>query len=499
MIWKTRLIAFIFVFFWLSTLFHAQSVLPKSIVDVRDYGAIPDDNRDDSEAIQKAIDYAYKSHINKVFVPAGVFVLKSKISLNIGCKLYSNSTDAYLDFTDCKDSVAIVLNHYIEDLRTYKILVGTNIALENLYLIGDNKSPFSNPVKYHKGLTALDFRSPFIGIKNCIISGFDSTTKFESHSYIITFEDCSFSFNNIGFSFDYANFIDLGERILLKNCTIGNNNYGIYNNLGYINIDNSSIDYNKVQIKDNITFLAGQNRGALRIYNSHIEGDNSDQNTPLISNSGYLAILNTNILFDKLAGTYIHNKGELLMNLCTLNSYFPNYLVKGNAPNVSQISYLSGAEIQMIHPELSLISPNLNSKNWSLEGGVFLTTKQKEVKNVFKDSAIYISATKKKAVLTSDSIPISDTGSFSFTYNVKFLKYYMKDNFYSSIKFYNTSDQEIGSYTIAVDRANSNEIFLGKTGVQNIPKGSKYCKISYVVDEAKDGDVQLSNMYLLKL
>ena len=46
------------------------------MVNVLEFGAKPNDNQDDSEAIQKAIDFAIKSNkSSRVFCPPGVYIL----------------------------------------------------------------------------------------------------------------------------------------------------------------------------------------------------------------------------------------------------------------------------------------------------------------------------------------------------------------------------------------------------------------------------------------
>lgn len=59
----------------LNTL-NTQDILFENVVNVKDFGAFPNDGKDDSDAIQNAIDFAIESNkSSRVFCPPGVYIL----------------------------------------------------------------------------------------------------------------------------------------------------------------------------------------------------------------------------------------------------------------------------------------------------------------------------------------------------------------------------------------------------------------------------------------
>lgn len=203
--------------------------------------------------------------------------------------------------------------------------------LEGLHFKG--KSTVSdNPVSYTTNSIGIEFASSHLKVKECTFTGFDKTTKFLTNSYIITFEECMFSYNNYGVHFDYTGQSNLGEKILFRGCTIGNNNYGIYNNLGELIFEQCSIDYNRINhVADNITDISGYASSVMILNDCHFEltATYNPSSNPRLINNGKM-IIKGGAVWDDLATTFVQNNNYLMLdNLLWRISEDGNYYISG--------------------------------------------------------------------------------------------------------------------------------------------------------------------------
>jgi len=62
-------------------------ILNNTTITPLSFGAIPNDNRDDTRAFQKCVDFAIKRKIQKIFIPAGVYDISS-VNVSYGLKIF---------------------------------------------------------------------------------------------------------------------------------------------------------------------------------------------------------------------------------------------------------------------------------------------------------------------------------------------------------------------------------------------------------------------------
>lgn len=129
-----------------------------TVINVATFGAIADDNEDDTEAIQKAINEASKKGGGIVHIPKGKFLVDAKKSLvvlsNITLHLAANATlEAKANTSERYDIL------YIKDVENVKIVGGT--------IKGDRNTHIGNKGEWGMGIGIYDGKN--IVIENVLI------------------------------------------------------------------------------------------------------------------------------------------------------------------------------------------------------------------------------------------------------------------------------------------------------------------------------------------
>ena len=123
---------------------------------------------------------------------------------------------------------------------------------------GNNRNNVTDPQLYTAGSVGMSMSNcNYVTFRGLSFQNFDRTTVFTStgNNYIIEFGDCLFELNNIGFALENYSAVNSYEKMVLRNCTIGNNNTGVMVLFGDgvnaiaadITLYNCSLDYNVVQ------------------------------------------------------------------------------------------------------------------------------------------------------------------------------------------------------------------------------------------------------------
>jgi hypothetical protein len=318
----------------------------------------------------------------------------------------------------------------------------------------------SDPRTFTANLSAIELNTDDLNIENCTFYGFDKTTIFKSHSYLITFISCIFRYSNYGVHFDATGQYDLGENIRFLNCVICNNNYGIYNYLGGLRFLGCSIDYNVYEhVKDNITKIDGVSSGAMYFDNCHIENLTTTNNsTYRIRNSGTMYLDNC-IFWDDYAD-YFYNTDELYISNPHFRMLINDYICDGVAPIVEGASFITSSFCQMIHPDLSNVK-NGDFETGDLTGwtvadgtGVVVTTK----KNAGSYSLELTSEQYRSAYATSKK-HLVPKGCSQYFFQFYANSHQNTDTSYQEIKFYDMDGASVGTMIVSVPK-NTTDSFI---------------------------------------
>lgn len=372
-------------------------------------------------------------------------------------------------------------------------------VLEGVQLKG-NATVSDNPVSYTTNSIGIEFAASHLKIKECSFTGFDKTTKFLTNSYIITFEECMFSYNNYGVHFDATGQSNLGEKIVFRGCTIGNNNYGIYNNLGELIFEHSSIDYNRTNhIADNITDNGGYASSVMQFNDCHFEltvAYNPSSNSRIV-NHGRM-VIKGGAIWDDSATTIFNNSGTIIIDgtLWRINEDGNYYHIGSGIIQVGKLIPISDDQNIRLIPALSGIQNHNfetgNTNGWTLGSGSSSSniTVTNTAGNVFKGTYSLSMTSASSSIggeIDSSKVNIDPSKSFAQ------LSFYHKNasnlNVYIHLIFFDsTGNTLLDTYTTL----NTNEASFSKSKISaTIPNGS----VSYQV-KANIGANATGNCYL---
>lgn len=151
------------------------------IVNVKDFGALGDGVKDDTLAIQNAIDYAYDNNIFSIYLPGGEYTISKPLLLYGKCKIYGDNAESTkihktsnekCDIENHKYDAIIILTD-----RDYSIDGYTEgQQISNLSLIGNIETYTSDKSENEKQYAILCIKtngSPKVKITDFIINNVD--------------------------------------------------------------------------------------------------------------------------------------------------------------------------------------------------------------------------------------------------------------------------------------------------------------------------------------
>lgn len=371
--------------------------------DVQDFGAKGDGVTDDTLAIQNAIN-SIKGTGGTVIFPHGTYVVNGSLTT------YGNVImDGNNSIIDCSKNATprVFLTVNPSGLPTVP-QVNMTPVLQNATVKG-NASFIPNPVSYTPGLMGIAFNTAHVNVEHVSFMGFDKTTVFNSNSYIITFDSCTFGYNNYGVYFDGTSKANLGEKIVFSNCSVGNNNYGIYNNLGSLTFEHCSIDYNNVNhIASNNTDLGGTASAVLTLNDCHIETTNaaSPVTNPRIINQGRMIITGGDIWDGDgvTTPTIFNNTGQISIDNVMFRVPETGYLATGSGTiNVGKLIAVESTSVTRLLPGLSGIR-NSDFETGDMSGWKLSQGTAASVTNMVKNKGAFSLSVASTNSLTGTSV-----------------------------------------------------------------------------------------------
>lgn len=182
-------------------------------VNARDYGAIPDDGIDDTQAINDAIEAVYEAGGGSVRVPAGTFHITASRSINEGILLKSN--------VKLLMNTGTILQVMPNDLDTYHVInvvCARNVDIVGGQIKGERDKHMGSEGEYGMGIRVRD--SHKVLIQNMTIDD-----NWGDGIYLGTIND----YDNLPGS----------SKIRIKNCRINNNRR---NNITIADANNVTIE-----------------------------------------------------------------------------------------------------------------------------------------------------------------------------------------------------------------------------------------------------------------
>ena len=151
----------------------------------------------------------------------------------------------------------------------------------------------------------------YVKFKGLSFQNFDRATDFAAtgNNYLISWEDCFFQLNNVGFSIEHYAAYNSYENMTLWSCTIGNNNTGLFIEFGDGNTNGvvadltlygCSVDYN---IQRHINYFGAQSsintrQNCVRMIGGHMESNSNtsgDGAYGRVFNGGDFRMLNVEV------------------------------------------------------------------------------------------------------------------------------------------------------------------------------------------------------------
>lgn len=248
-IFKKEILVFIpLIFVYISCTPNIKIIDKSDHINIIDFGAIPNDGKDDYISIQNAINYTLKNGNSKIFVPYGIYDLSKGL-------VFSNKNESgeydFISFTLTGNISAFSSNQNIGKTSVFRIKDATfilavqnvrNALIENIVFEGIGDFPNSldesinynlmksfekskiNPNRYSpSGAIVID---PF----HCNVPSKDRYSGYETYysncsnsgSSMLTISGCSFSNHYIAIANNPSNGCQNGDNIRIENSYVEN-------------------------------------------------------------------------------------------------------------------------------------------------------------------------------------------------------------------------------------------------------------------------------------
>jgi hypothetical protein len=449
------------------------SSFSRNVKDTK-YGAKGDGTTSDSTAIQNAINDAHNNGGGIVFCPPGTY------KQNLGLTLYTNVLLMGVPYATIFDfsglttpASAITINGGVDAVTE---------VMNGIWLKGNVTLTTGT---YTANLTALEIGAYQITFRNVSITGFDKPTKFDSNSYIVTFDNCGIRYCNYAFYYDQTGIANSGEKIVFKDGILANCVHGIYNYLGNLKFVNTSIDYHlNEHIARNTTKINGTSSGAMYLIDCHLE--NAVANSPTarrIISDGTLYLDNCTLWDDiSIYGTL--NEWAIFDN-CHFHGQSTQYYFDGSTPPIIQgDTQVNASSSLMYNPKLSHVLngdfETGDATGWTATEGTISADNTKHNNGLYSlkmTGGQYTGCT-----ANSKKIPLGNYTKYNFSLFVD--TYLNTGACYPYITFYDLDNISLGSTQLAIAKNASDSFVYAASGWQQIPVNSAYAIITLKTSNA---------------
>lgn len=298
-------------------------------VNVSWFGAKGDGVTDDTEIVQKCLDYCYAKKIKCYLQNSAKYIISKTITIHENYGFDGNSS--------------IFIRENNSSLSEMIIIEASNIANKsfcgNFRIIGLKTGYYDGPIKSDALITdlkklcdenviGLTIKGSYSKIENVHITNcYKAIVLFDKNTYICNFENIAVRHNYIGVYSNIDGGYNAGENFKFNNCIFGNN-------IEFINIkamgftfSNCSIDYNLYFTKNTTTSLGSVSSGNINFIGCWIENnDNTQDNVGVYCNCQDSQIFFTNceIIYDSSKGSFIKNTGTVALssfNSCNITIF----------------------------------------------------------------------------------------------------------------------------------------------------------------------------------
>ena len=420
----------------------AQYIDNYLIVNVRNHGAVGDGETDDTTAINTAIQYAKTNNINKVFIPAGTYLVNGTIILTNKLNIYGAgknqtqllngndgitsipmiTTENYADLTEDIKYISLHdLNITSNGLRSVYDIVLHNISYSNIYNIYfDRLNIINNNATDLHGLlierdTSCSIESVVNKIYNCQIRNGKIKLEYTTDNYIDKNEiwasncqNCALelkrSFNNsitnnqfvggfiygcIYFAHDSNSPVNSGNKIV--------NNYfdGSYNTVNTTDAIHIATNIQDTLITNNLFYITKKNSIYVNddyfirrciisnnIFQESNKLDNYYNDIYSINTSNEGNLISNNTFYNNNKT----NKGYPINYVCTSSGSLSKSIISNNV-----VEYPSGYNTFTFNRNhIKLLN---NSENLSYDGKCFITAQQTSSQAITSTSDLNITST----------------------------------------------------------------------------------------------------------
>lgn len=249
-------------------------LLVQNYIDARWFGIYGDGINNDTDNLQKAINYAYKkSKVVDNFFGGLNYKASNLIVLKDGIFLIKNTIELPCNITIKGINAIIISNNENEDENTLFNI--RNVAKDNIIVYGNNintletltiltKNSNNKTVAIFLGNTEEESESnnnTSIGVgssryklHNVYLKGFYKTISLHDNTYLNTFSNVEIS-HSVNAIYTKENIDNAGEKITFIDCCLYENELVINNNSMELNFINTSFDYNKKILDGNYARL----------------------------------------------------------------------------------------------------------------------------------------------------------------------------------------------------------------------------------------------------
>lgn len=242
-------------------------LLIKDYINTKQFGAYGDNTHDDTNAIQKALNYC-KNNAKKYILNADENINWNGTNFSEGLVLffskgmYKVSSTLYVDVDNTSILSAGAFINYIGTtsclgiISSYSPQKGTAVTdytrkIEGLFLIAQqSKNSYETiGIDFSAIKEGYSTQTNDLTINNCVILGFNNATKIENDDYAISFNKVHFGYANKAV-YSPKSSTNSGENISFHNCTFDHCDMSLVgeNDAVHFYLDRCSIDYGKYDI-----------------------------------------------------------------------------------------------------------------------------------------------------------------------------------------------------------------------------------------------------------